>query len=136
MNFNFNLLAEEPSGFGNMGLIVVFYIVILGGAYFLFLRPSSKKKKKEAELRSNVEIGDDITTIGGIVGRVISIKDDSDEIIVETGADRTKLRIKRWAISTVDTVKEGDDSKKTVDASKPDKKDKKTAKEAKSKECK
>ena len=52
-----------------------------------------------------VEIGDEITTIGGIMGRVVAIKDDEDAIIIETGSDRVKMKFKKWCISTVDTVK-------------------------------
>ena len=50
--------------------------------------------------------GDEITTIGGIMGRVVAIKDDEDAIIIETGSDRVKMKFKKWCISTVDTVKE------------------------------
>ena len=55
---------------------------------------------------SSLEIGDEITTIGGIMGRVVAIKDDEDAIIIETGSDRVKMKFKKWCISTVDTVKE------------------------------
>ena len=56
--------------------------------------------------RNSLEIGDEITTIGGIMGRVVAIKDDEDAIIIETGSDRVKMKFKKWCISTVDTVKE------------------------------
>ncbi len=74
--------------------------------YFFLIRPNSKKKKEEAQLRNSLEIGDEITTIGGIMGRVVAIKDDEDAIIIETGSDRVKMKFKKWCISTVDTVKE------------------------------
>ena len=70
------------------------------------IRPNSKKKKEEAQLRNSLEIGDDITTIGGIMGKVVAIKDEEDAIIIETGSDRVKMKFKKWCISTVDTVKE------------------------------
>ena len=57
-------------------------------------------------MRESLEIGDEITTIGGIMGRVIAIRDDEDAIIIETGSDRVKMKLKRWSISTVDTEKE------------------------------
>lgn len=57
-------------------------------------------------MRNNLEIGDEITTIGGIMGRVISIKEETDSIVIETAADRNKIQLKRWAISTVDTIKD------------------------------
>ena len=53
-----------------------------------------------------LEIGDEVTTIGGIVGRVVAIKDDEDALIIETGSDRVKMKFRKWCISSVDTVKE------------------------------
>ena len=60
-------------------------------------------QKAEEELRNSIEIGDDITTIGGIVGRVIAVKEDDETVIIETGSDKTRMRFKKWAISSVDT---------------------------------
>ncbi|MGN1113275.1 MAG: preprotein translocase subunit YajC, partial [Acutalibacteraceae bacterium] len=57
-------------------------------------------------MRDNLEIGDEITTIGGIMGRVVSIKEETDSFVIETGADRVKMQFKRWALSTIDTVKD------------------------------
>lgn len=90
---------------GMIGMIAI-YAVIIGLVYLFLLRPNSKKKKQEAEMRNNLDIGDEITTIGGIVGRVVAIKDDEDAIIIETGSDRVKMKFKKWCISSVDTVKE------------------------------
>ena len=61
-----------------------------------------KKQKEEQNLRDSIQIGDEITTIGGIMGRVITVKDDS--IVLETGADRVKMKFTRWAIQTNDTA--------------------------------
>ena len=101
------ILAEQSSNgsFMNIG-IIVFYVAIFAALYFFLIRPNSKKKKEEAQMRNSLEIGDEITTIGGIVGRVVAIKDDEDAIIIETGSDRVKLKFKKWCISTVDTVKD------------------------------
>ena len=55
-------------------------------------------------MRKNAQIGDEITTIGGICGRIVAIKEESDSVIIETGTDRNKVKLKRWAISTVDTA--------------------------------
>jgi preprotein translocase subunit YajC len=85
-------------------IIIVLYVAIFGGLYFFLIRPQQQKKKKEEKMRGNVQIGDEITTIGGIVGRVVGIKDDSDTIVIETGTDRAKIRIKRWAVGSVDTI--------------------------------
>lgn len=65
--------------------------------YFLLIRPQRKRDKAEKEMRSSIAPGDEISTIGGIVGKVISVKDDGT-MIIETGADRTKLKMYTWAI--------------------------------------
>lgn len=90
---------------GSMIMMIAIYALLFVALYFFLIRPNSKKKKQEAELRNNLAIGDDITTIGGIVGRVIAIKEEEDAIVIETGPDRTKMKFKRWCISTVDTEK-------------------------------
>ena len=96
--------AQESSGGNNQWwIMLIIYAAIIVGAYFLLFRPQSKKKKKEAALRKNAQIGDEVTTIGGISGRIIAIKEDTDSIILETGTDRNKINVKRWAISTVDS---------------------------------
>ncbi len=101
---NFNTLNGSLVDGGGTWTIVLLYAAIIGAFYFFGIRPQSKKKKNEEKMRNNIQIGDDITTIGGIVGRVVGIKDDSDAIVIETGTDRVKIRIKRWAIGSIDTV--------------------------------
>lgn len=103
MNFN-TLQTPAPASGDSFLVMILIWAVMIGGLYFLMIRPQSKKKKQEEKMRSNVQIGDDITTIGGIVGRVVGIKEDADSIVIETGTDRAKLRIKRWAIGSVDTI--------------------------------
>lgn len=71
-----------------------------------------KKKEEEEAMRKNAQIGDEITTIGGIVGRIISVKEETDTVVIETGTDRAKLRVKRWAIGSVDTEREEPAEKK------------------------
>lgn len=100
--------TANAGGSGSMISLIVVYAAIFVGAYFLLIRPQNKKKKKEESMKKSAKIGDEITTIGGIEGRIISEKEDSDSITIETGADRTRLRIKRWAIGSVDTVHEED----------------------------
>ncbi|HHZ06128.1 MAG TPA: preprotein translocase subunit YajC [Clostridiales bacterium] len=87
-------------------IIIVIYVAIFAGIYFLLIRPNSKKKKQEQKMRDSIQIGDDITTIGGIMGKIVSVKDESDSFVLETGADRVRMQFKKWAISTVDTEKE------------------------------
>ena len=95
--------ATEQSGNNNWWIMLIVYAAVIAGAYFLLFRPQSKKKKKEAALRKNAQIGDEVTTIGGISGRIIAIKEESDTLVLETGTERNKINIKRWAISTVDS---------------------------------
>lgn len=97
--------GQQPAG-NSMIVMIVLYAAIFGALYFFLIRPNSKKKKAEAEMRNSLEIGDEITTIGGIMGRIVAIKDDEDAIIIETGSDRVKMKMKKWCISTVDTQKE------------------------------
>ena len=82
-------------------MIVMFGIIIIV-FYFLLIRPQRKKDKQIAKMRSGIQVGDEITTMGGIVGRIVSIKDDT--LIIETGADRSKIRIKKWAVQSCDTI--------------------------------
>ena len=99
--------AKTNGGQGGFsGMIIIVYVAIFAALYFFMIRPNSKKKKEEAQMRNSLEIGDDITTIGGIMGKVVAIKDEEDAIIIETGSDRVKMKFKKWCISTVDTVKE------------------------------
>ena len=99
--------AAEEGGNNNWWIMILIYAAVIGGAYFLLFRPQSKRKKKEAELRKNAQIGDEVTTIGGITGRIIAIKEEQDVLVLETGSDKHKINIKRWAISTVDTQTAG-----------------------------
>lgn len=78
--------------------------------YFMIYRPQKKQEKKDAELRNNLEIGDQVTTIGGIIGRVIAIKDDT--FVLETGSDRVKLRFAKTAIGSVEKLDMGGTAKK------------------------
>ncbi|MBQ4568746.1 MAG: preprotein translocase subunit YajC [Ruminococcus sp.] len=91
------------AGCGGSSVLIV-YILIFAALYFVMIRPNSKRKKQEEELKKNIEIGDEITTIGGIVGRVIAVRDEDEEIILETGSDRVKLRFKKWCISQNNTA--------------------------------
>ena len=70
--------------------------------YFMIYRPQKKQEKKDAAMRAALEIGDQVTTIGGIIGRVVAIKDDT--FVLETGADRVKIRFTKNAISSVEKL--------------------------------
>ena len=70
--------------------------------YFMIYRPQKKQEKKDAAMRAALEIGDQVTTIGGVIGRVVAIKDDP--FVLETGADRVKIRFTKNAISSVEKL--------------------------------
>ena len=80
---------------------IVMIVAMLAIFYFLLIRPENKKKKALAELRSSLAVGDLITTIGGIVGTICAVKEDT--IVIETGADRVRIEFTKWAVSTKGT---------------------------------
>lgn len=82
----------------------VYLIAMIAIMYFIMIRPQRKKQKEEQTMRDNIQIGDEITTIGGIMGKVVTVKEDS--LVIETGADRNKMKIARWAVSTNNTANE------------------------------
>ena len=94
----------DPNGAGSwMYYLVTFgpLVLIVVLMYFIMIRPQRKKQKEEQKMRNSLRVGDEITTIGGICGRVVNVKEDG--LIIETGADRNKMSIKKWAIQSVDT---------------------------------
>lgn len=95
--------ASAGNSQGSMVMIIIVYAVIIAALYFFMIRPQSKKRKEEEAMRNNIEIGDEIVTIGGIVGRVVNINDNTDSLVIETGSDRTRMRMKKWAISSNET---------------------------------
>lgn len=103
MNFAF-LNAATPADMGaasTISMLMMLGIMFLVMWLFVF-RPQKKQQKKEAEMRNSLEIGDEVTTIGGIIGRVIAIKEDT--FVMETGSDRTKIRFRRAAIQAVEKL--------------------------------
>ena len=94
----------ETATAGALVSSIVPFALVLVLMYFMIIRPQKKKDKKMEEMRSSIEIGDTVTTIGGIVGLVVAIKEDT--IVLETGTDRSKIRFKRWAISEVNKLAE------------------------------
>ena len=94
--------GATAGGSNPMSLIMIVGMVAL--MYFMVLRPQKKRQKEEQEMRDSIQIGDEIVTIGGIMGRVVTVKEDS--IVLETGADRVKMKFQRWAIQTNNTANE------------------------------
>ena len=92
------------------------FVVLIVVFYFFLIRPQRKRDKQERDMRNSIEIGDEISTIGGFIGRVVSIKDDV--LVIESSSDRTKLKIYRWAIRGKEAP-----ATETVEAPKEAKKD-------------
>ncbi len=101
--------SGSADGAANSWLWLVFPILMFVALYFLAIRPQKKKEKEAAQMRNSVDVGDTITTIGGITGRVINVKDEADEIIIETGSDKTKIRIKKWAIASREALEDNEE---------------------------
>ncbi len=94
--------AEQTNAWTSLLSMVLPFGIVIVLMYFLMIRPQKKKQKEEQKMRNNVRVGDEITTIGGITGRILNIKEDS--FVIETGADRTKMTVKKWALQSVDTI--------------------------------
>lgn len=91
----FHLLTSGNSTASSSPFTMILLMVAMFAImYFVMIRPQKKQQKKEQEMRDSLQVGDEITTIGGIMGRVVTVKEDS--LIIETGADRNKMRIARW----------------------------------------
>ena len=102
----FNFLAEtaaNPTGGGNYSMIIML-VGLFALMYFLMIRPQKKRQKEEQQMRDSIQVGDEITTIGGICGRVVTVKEDS--YVIETGADRNKMKITKWAVQANNTANE------------------------------
>lgn len=104
--FNFVLPLEATATTGTKSMLptILMMVAIFAIMYFFTIRPQKKQQKKEQEMRDSTQVGDEITTIGGIMGRVVTVKEDS--LIIETGADRNKMKIARWAIQINNTASE------------------------------
>ena len=95
--FNFGFLLESAGGSIIPLIGIVFLFVVM---YFFMIRPQKKQERKDAEMRDALAVGDEVTTIGGIIGKVISIKEET--FVLETTKDRTKIRFLKGAIRSVD----------------------------------
>ena len=96
---NLLLLAAEDT---SMWTSIIMMGAVLLVFFFVMIRPQNKKEKEQQKMRNELNIGDEVISIGGIVGRVISIKEDT--ILVESGTDRVKIRLKKWAVQEVNKL--------------------------------
>ena len=110
MNF-FNYMLDTAPGAdttqtgatGGMTTMIIYLVLIVAFFYFFMIRPQKKQEKQTNDMRNSLEVGDEVTTIGGIIGRVTHIKEDV--VTIETGADRNKIRFKKSAIASIDNKK-------------------------------
>ena len=92
------LTTTQAGGMTSLIMIVAMIAVF----YFLMIRPENKRKKEAEQMRSAVKTGDEIITIGGIIGTVVSVKDD--KFVMETSADQVRIELAKWAISSNETA--------------------------------
>ena len=97
-------LTETATAAGGMTSTIIMLVMMMAVFYFMLIRPENKRKKEAEEMRSAVKTGDKITTIGGIVGTVVNVKED--KLVIETGADQVRIELAKWAMSTNETAAE------------------------------
>ena len=96
---NFLTTTATPGGLASPLIMMIAMFAIF---YFMLIRPENKRKKEAEQMRSAVKTGDKISTIGGIIGTVVSVKDE--KFVMETGADQVRIEFAKWAISTNETA--------------------------------
>ena len=94
------LEGEAAAGSGNSLLSIGMLVAMVLLFYFFLYRPQKKQEKETNAMRNNLAVGDEITTIGGIIGKIVSIKDET--VLIETGRDKVRIRILRTAVRNVD----------------------------------
>jgi preprotein translocase subunit YajC len=103
-----------------MDYTILMIVVMLAIMYFMMIRPENKRKKKAQEMRDSLKKGDVITSIGGIVGRIVSVSKDT--IVVETSDDRVRMELTKWAVSSVG-VQSGEQPEEKKEDKKEEKKE-------------
>ena len=98
-----NILTSTTATTG-MGSTLIMMVLMIAIFYFMLIRPENKRKKEAEQMRSSVKKGDKITTIGGIVGTVVDVKEN--RIVIETSADQVRIEFEKWAISSNETAAE------------------------------
>ena len=95
--------GTTPTG-GLLGSPLIMIVIMVAIFYFMLIRPENKRKKEAEQMRSAVKTGDRVTTIGGVVGVVVNVKDD--KFVLETGADQVRIEFAKWALSSNETAAE------------------------------
>ena len=99
--------ATQPGGLLGMIPTIIMIAAIVAIFYFFMYRPQKKQEKEQKDMRDNIQVGDEITTIGGIIGKVVSIKEET--LLLETSGERNKIRILKTAVRSVDVKAEDAD---------------------------
>lgn len=99
--------AQQVNGTANMITTVVMLVAMIAIFYFFMYRPQKKQEKETNDMRNSLQVGDEITTIGGIIGKIVSMKDET--VLIETSNERNKIRILRTAVRNVDVHAEDAD---------------------------
>lgn len=97
-------LTNTPNPAGSGITTIIMLVVMIAVFYFFMLRPQKKQEKEKNDMLNALQVGDEITTIGGIIGKIVSIKEET--VMIETGRDGTKIRILRSAVKCVDVKAE------------------------------
>ena len=121
-----NFLTTSATGGGMTSIIMI--VAMIAVFYFLMIRPENKRKKEAEQMRSAVKNGDQITTIGGIIGTVVDVK--GEKVVIESSADQVRIELAKWAISSNETAAEAAkaEAKKRQEAKAKEKAAKKAAK--------
>ena len=99
-----NFLTAGMDAGAGMGSTMLMLVIMIGVFYFMLIRPENKRKKEAEQMRSSVKKGDKVTTIGGIIGTVVDVKENN--IVIETSADQVRIELAKWAMSTNETAAE------------------------------
>lgn len=105
--------STEANPMGGTSTMLIMMVALLAVMYFMVIRPENRKKKEQEALRNSLHKGDKITTIGGIMGKIVDIKDD--KIVLETGEDQVRMELQKWSVMTNHTA-EKEKSKRAAEA--------------------
>ena len=98
----FNLFMAQDMQSMETWISLGFMVIVLVLCWFFFIRPQSKRDKEVAKMRNDLQVGDNVTTTGGIIGRIVSIKEET--VVLETGTDRTKIKLLKSSIASNETI--------------------------------